>query len=174
MKRTRRNLDREETVPVHPASTSYPTLAVIQQFGITDPAVRQAIWRLSDAIAVELRSLPPGFGAVIPTISGYGGAVVDRYGELVAVCANDFDAVAYAVDLEAAQWRALQWCRRDQFIGWIAERYIECGVASLDVAREDAEAALTELGCAYGHPGYDWSRAGARLIADEDMQHWEG
>lgn len=68
--------------------------------------------------------------------------------------------------------------RASQFIGWIADRFVEKHNPPLDRNKALAMAWATldcaeSDGCVFGHPGFDWARGGANALADEDIELWE-
>lgn len=85
---------------IDPHSTSYPTLAVIQAHGITDPHERELIWRWSGAIADRLwRRLPAA------------GFVDARLGHELAEAFAPTRLHGIRDHLHMNLQRAVQWCK---------------------------------------------------------------
>lgn len=72
---------------------------------------------------------------------------------------------------------------REQFVGWMADRFIGCGGFKVeereaavryadDCLKGDLELDEVEFGA--DDACWDWSEAGAHHLADEDMSLWEG
>lgn len=81
---------------VHPESTSYPTLAVIQRFGLKGEDAR-AVWRRSDFLARQVRGASSNLEAAVTWDGMYCrfGVYAERVDDAL------YDNVA----------RAYQWCR---------------------------------------------------------------
>lgn len=69
---------------------------------------------------------------------------------------------------------------REQFIGWIADRFQERHATPLDraTAESDAKSCLEGFEdmdqIEFGHPDYDWGSDGAHALADEEIHAgWE-
>lgn len=69
---------------------------------------------------------------------------------------------------------------REQFIGWMADRFQERHATPLDrmAAEADAKSCLESFeemeSVEFGHPDYDWGPDGASDLADEEIHAgWE-
>lgn len=79
-----------------------------------------------------------------------------------------FGLVSPSIDLSAPARS------REEFIDWMIARYHEFAPdMSEDDARKACEAHFMDGYCGvFGDPAYDWTRSGARTLADEDMSYW--
>ncbi len=68
----------------------------------------------------------------------------------------------------------------DEFIDWMAIRFVEVGGMDSEEAKSYARMVFEGYAgddpkqATFLHPEYDWTESGAYDLADEDMSYWEG
>jgi hypothetical protein len=66
---------------------------------------------------------------------------------------------------------------KEEFIGWIADRYVIKAdldpIVAIDAAKTGYQTTITDEGLEFGQEGHDWTQAAAFEIADEEMSCWE-